>query len=229
MGRKTVISARSTTNDSDYEGLLIKRVGSQDDSSMSQGGSTVTPLNLDHLTHCKQKMVSPDKQRKIAKKRSASSSSSYTHYGRKMNFAGYASSYISIMCLYYPKACGCLTILVLLTIMALLASLIYNPTEEFGHIHHDHSNIRSKYDLSMADIDAWCLGGGNDNCQCEDPLVPLNRVEYRSWVEAFKANRKVLKRFQDPLKRTDVDVAFLGESIGTYSTVILLQPVPSEY
>jgi hypothetical protein len=207
-----MVPANNGTNNSDYEHLL-QRVGSQDD-SVSQSGSTVAQLNLDHLTHQKQKMLSPVKK---TRKGTRQRSTNYSYYGRKMSFWEFASSYVSIMCLYYPKACGCLTIVVLLAIMTLLASLIWNPTEEYGHIHHDHSNIKSKYDLSMANIDSWCLGGGNDRCRCEDPLVPLNRVEYKSWTEAFKANRKMLKRYQDPLNYPEVDVAFLGESIGTYS------------
>jgi len=204
----------SDATDSDLEGLLggIRKTGSKDDSTLG-GGSTTTSLNLDHLTHRKQKVGSPP-NRKSGRKTSTGYRTNY--HGRKMSFSEYFSSYLSIMCFYYPKSCGLLLSILLLTVMALLASLIWNPTEEFGHIHHDHSNIQSKYDLSMKEIDHWCLGGGDDQCGCEDPLVPLNRIEFRSWVEAFKANRKVLKRFQDPLDRSAVDVAFLGESVGRF-------------
>jgi len=235
MVRKTIATVSGETNDSDYEGLLhSNRMGSTKENSRStsstarpqeHGGSTIAPFNLDHLTHRKQKMVSPDhKTSSRGGGGGVRRSSKYNYYGQKMSFTEYCTSYISIMCHFYPKACGCFTVSVLVTIMILLASLIWNPTEEYGHIHHDHSNIKSKYDLSMGDIDHWCLGGGDDSCRCEDPLIPLHRVEYRSWVEAFKANRKTLKRFKDPLNSPVVDVAFLGESIGKSKWILLLEP-----
>jgi hypothetical protein len=224
MVRMTVGSVRGTTsnekrpyNNLEYEGLLSprKREGATSSTKrpagvLGGGGSTVAALDLDHLTQPKQYMVAPEISLRGSRKRS----STYNYYGRKMSFTEYCSSYISVMCHYYPKSCGCFILCILWTIMVILASMIWNPTEEYGHIHHDHSNIKSKYDLSMGDIDHWCLGGGDDRCGCEDPLIPLNRVEYRSWVEAFKANRKVLKMYQDPLQSPEVDVAFLGESIG---------------
>lgn len=228
----TVGSARTSSRTSEthhtsagdpeeYEGLLPrmklsrKKEGTttiDTSTSRRRAGSTVAALYLDHLTQPKQDMAAPDISLRGSKRPSI-----YNYYGRKMPFTEYCTSYISVMCQYYPKSCGCFILCILWTIMVLLASMIWNPTEEYGHIHHDHSNIKSKYDLSMGDIDHWCLGGGDDRCGCEDPLIPLHRVEYPSWVEAFKANRKVLKqRYQDPLQSTAVDVAFLGESIGKY-------------
>ena len=220
MVRLSVVTgARSEINDSEYKGLL-HRMGPSKEGNSTNGtkqqqqfvnGSTVAPIDLDHLTQQKQSMISPGRAGGGGGKQT---SSTYNYYGRKMAFTEYCSSYISVMCHFYPKCCGCFIISILLTMMISLANFIWNPTEVYGDIHHDHSNIKSKYDLSMGSIDHWCLGGGDDRCGCEDPLIPLNRVEYRSWGEAFKANRKVLKKFQDPMQSPTVDVAFLGESIG---------------
>lgn len=107
----------------------------------------------------------------------------------------------------------------LLAFMVTLASLVLNPTLEYGRIAHDHSNIQSIYDLNMGAIDHWCLGGGDSNCQCDSPLTPLHRAEHKSWIEAHKANRKLLKRFKDPVENANLDVAFLGESIGALATL----------
>ena len=100
--------------------------------------------------------------------------------------------------------------------MIMLASLMFNPVQEYGTIKHDHSNIKSMYDLKMGQVDHWCLGGGNDDCICDDPTAPLDRGIYKSWIEAFKSNRKMVKRFEDKIEGSNLDVAFVGESIGTY-------------
>jgi hypothetical protein len=118
-----------------------------------------------------------------------------------------------MLCYYYPVACGFFTMMTIALIMVLLGDLVLNPTEEFGVIKHDHSNIQSKYDLSMGEIDHWCLGGGDKGCRCEDPLVPVSRAERKSWVQSFKSNRRLVKQYEGVALSEDVDVAFLGESV----------------
>ena len=191
---------------------------------MGGANSATASLNLDHLTNQKLEVVTPFNNRggALSKKRRFRN-------GRHMSFTEYCCSYFSMLCYYYPRSCGCLIVSLLLTIMLLLASFILNPVSVYGVILHDHSNIRSKYDLSMGEIHHWCLGGDDKSCTCEDPLIPVSRVEYKSWVEALKANRKMLKqRFQEANNPTtgtiittaqqkdQVDVAFLGESISKF-------------
>jgi len=162
----------------------------------SPTGTETASLNLDHLTQSKVKM-SP-------RKGGASSGPS---------FLNYISAYMSMLCYFYPRLCGtCATVAVILVLL-MLANLFLNPTEEFGVIKHDHSDIRSKYDLSVGMIDHWCLQGDNDSCRCEDPLQPLSRAEWKAWISTFKMNRKMVKQFADPTLGNDLDVAFLGESV----------------
>jgi hypothetical protein len=205
-------------DDSELEDLIRPGVSSRNGSSSVRNGNGSTPrgrtasvdstevaaLNLDHLTNRKVKVSTvPKPKGKLYK----------TYYGRTVSIPEYCVSHISMLCFYYPCACGCLVAIILVIVLVLLASLMINPTREYGTMKHDHSNIQSKYDLSMGSIDHWCLGGGDKHCSCEDPLMPTSRVEHTSWIEAFKANRKIVKRFEDPIEGANLDVAFVGESI----------------
>ena len=60
-----------------------------------------------------------------------------------------------------------------------------------AHVFHDYSNINSKYDLTLGSIDHWCLFGDDNNCQCEDPLVPMGKHSSRKWTAQHKENMKV--------------------------------------
>jgi hypothetical protein len=139
--------------------------------------------------------------------------------GPKMSLMEFGSAYIAMMCFYYPICCCCLFFILLIGFTVLLSTFFFNPVElygdaVFGNIQHDHTNIASVYDLKMGDIDHWCLGGTNDNCLCEDPLQPVGRINHKSWIQAFKANKAIIT--QSMASSTPLDVAFLGESISTY-------------
>lgn len=197
-------------NNNNNNGGILRRVPSAD-SSVGANSATAT-LNLDHLTNRK---VQVSVVTAVVRPKSKFYK---TYYGRTVSCTDYCCSHLSMLCYYYPCSCGCLLVTVILAIMVLLASLmlnITNPVQQYGTMPHDHSNIQSVYDLSMGAIDHWCLGGGDTRCACEDPLTPTSRVEHASWTEAFVANRKLLKRFKDPAENAKLDVAFLGESIGT--------------
>ncbi|EEC42764.1 predicted protein [Phaeodactylum tricornutum CCAP 1055/1] len=177
--------------DSDLTDLLQNQMGGSNTTS----GTETARFNLDHLTQGKMSL-SP---------RNTSS--------KKAAFLDVASSYISMLCHYYPGLCGFFVFLGIAATLALLSNLFFNPTENLGVIKHDHSNIKSVYDVKMGQIDHWCLKGDNDSCRCEDPLNPISRADHKSWVQAFKANRRLVKEFQDPIKAATLDVAFLGESV----------------
>lgn len=162
------------------------------------GNIEMAALNLDHLTQGKLDM-------------SKGGTRPFPSI-RQIPLLDYVSSYMSMLCYYYPVMCGFFFFFAVSTIMMLLGNMVLNPTEEFGVIKHDHSNIQSKYDLSMGEIDHWCLGGGDKDCKCEDPMVPVSRAERKSWVQSFKYNRKLVKQYQDSADM-ELDVAFLGESV----------------
>lgn len=95
-------------------------------------------------------------------------------------------------------------------VMIFLIGAVLNPTETFGVIKNDYTNIQSEYDLSLGKIDHWCLKGDNDSCRCEDPLEPNSRIEYKTWNEAHKSNKNRVEAFRDSEL---LDVAFIGESL----------------
>jgi len=100
-----------------------------------------------------------------------------------------------------------------LALIAFVMAVIYNPTETFGVMKNDWTSVSSIYELDVGKIDHWCLGGGNEGCKCEDPLVPVSRVELRSWTEAYKENKQEIEKYmEDPLFMADLDVAIIGES-----------------
>jgi hypothetical protein len=90
----------------------------------------------------------------------------------------------------------------------------------------DYSAIKSAYDLSLSQVDHWCIRGDNDSCKCEDPLEPTPRAEFKAWTAAHKANVADVNMYRAiyggvPTKidiatntaRPAIDVAFLGESV----------------
>ena len=90
----------------------------------------------------------------------------------------------------------------------------------------DYSAINSAYDLSLSQVDHWCVRGDNDSCRCEDPLEPSPRSEFKSWVAAHKANVAEVNLYralygdmpsmideEGGKPRAKIDVAFLGESV----------------
>ena len=91
---------------------------------------------------------------------------------------------------------------------------IFNPTIELGNLHHDHSNIKSKLDLKVSEIDHWCLAGDDDSCTCDNPLIPSPRLDHKSWIVAYKGNRKKVDTYVQ--MNQNPDVAFVGESISKY-------------
>jgi hypothetical protein len=229
--------ARSNGNDGDddreTEGLIRTRNGARrissnnsDDSYDVRGSSNrpripssdsteIAALNLDHLTNRKVQIVSTSTTPSSASSTKKVKKFYKTYYGRTVSISEYCRSHLSMLCYYYPFTCGFMVLLLLMIVMIMLAGLMFNPVQEYGIVKHDHSNIKSMYDLKMGLVDHWCLGGGNDDCICDDPTAPIDRREYKSWIEAFKSNRKLVKRFEDKVEGSNLDVAFVGESIGT--------------
>jgi len=229
------MSKRTSKDDVDSD--LADLLHHQDGRSQPHEHGT-KPMNLDHVTQGKQEFDRSN----VSKPRSSRMQNLYRDYGYNNGHSGaygtngggkasvlttaidYLAAYISIMCYYYPNVGSCLAILAVVLILFFLANLILNPSEEFGVIHHDFTTIRSKYDASVAKIDHWCLEGGDTNCDCEDPLTPISRMEHLSWVEAVQYNRKLVQHYttQPPLdgtgksipsKTLEPDVVFLGGDI----------------
>ncbi len=124
-----------------------------------------------------------------------------------MSCCDFVISYTIQLCQYYPKCCACCTTTLLVVFGLLLSNLLYTRAPPVLD-EHAVLQIHSKYDLTINQVDHWCLKGGNENCRCEDPLQPIGRTEHASWVQAVKANQQLVKEAP-----ADVDIAIVGESV----------------
>ena len=120
-------------------------------------------------------------------------------------------AYCSYTCTYAPKCCLLLGLLALAAPAYFLVTAWTNPTEHFGEILNDYTEITSKYDLQIGKVDHWCLKGDDTSCRCEDPLQPQPRGEFRQWTKAHDANVKDIQHVVEV--GTEIDIAFLGESV----------------
>ncbi len=122
-------------------------------------------------------------------------------------------AYIIYTCDYAPKTCWTIgLVLLLISSYLLIAGVLANPTEHFGVIRHDYSNIQSQYDFQIKDIDHWCLKGDNDSCLCQDPLQPTPRNELRAWTKAHAGNVETVNTMIEK-GMTNPDIAFLGGTV----------------
>jgi hypothetical protein len=131
------------------------------------------------------------------------------------------------VCIYTcPKLCKCTILLLSLCLLGYISNTIFNPSIITGIMGADYSAIKSAYDLSLSQVDHWCIRGDNDSCKCEDPLEPTPRAEFKAWTAAHKANVADVNMYRaiyggTPTKidivtnkpRPAIDVAFLGESV----------------
>lgn len=123
-------------------------------------------------------------------------------------------AYIIYTCDYAPRTCWTIGILLLLiSSYLLIVGVLANPTEHFGVIQNDFSDIQSMYDFKMKDIDHWCLKGDNDSCpQCQDPLQPTPRNHMRIWTKTQAGNVETVNRMVDA-GMGNPDIAFLGGTV----------------
>jgi hypothetical protein len=128
------------------------------------------------------------------------------------SFFALCCAYCGYACEYAPGCCSTLAFIALIIPTYFLIVAILNPTENFGVVKNDYTDIQSQYDLSIGKIDHWCLKGDNDSCRCEDPLQPQSRGEYREWSKAHSSNNEVVQQLIIQEKATP-DIAFVGASI----------------
>jgi hypothetical protein len=120
-------------------------------------------------------------------------------------------AYCTYTCEYAPRFClalGCIGIIVPVYFLVMSA---LNPTEQFGVIKNDYTDVQSKYDLNVGKIDHWCLQGDNDSCRCEDPLQPQARAEFRKWTSAHNSNKDLVSKLVQ--ENRNPDIAFVGASV----------------
>lgn len=77
-----------------------------------------------------------------------------------------------------------------------------------AHITHDYAAVTSKYDLTLGNIDHWCLRGDDNNCRCEDPLEPMSKRSSHKWQDQHTENIKVAQAAQMNYLQNDANSAW---------------------
>mmetsp|Transcript_30351 Transcript_30351/g.44061 ORF Transcript_30351/g.44061 Transcript_30351/m.44061 type:complete len:531 (+) Transcript_30351:205-1797(+) len=175
-------------DDSDLEDLL---------SSATTSPATTTNVNidLDHLT----------RDGDLPKRR---------HYQtHNPSVSPLLFCYASCCSFAYASPCTCVCLVIGATIVVILAliNVTLNPTTAIGVVQHDYTNVQSSFQLSMGNIDHWCIKGDDDSCTCDDPLEPIHRGELKMWRRAHKHNMMQLEPYVEG--RKTIDVAIVGESM----------------
>lgn len=179
-------------NDADEDLNDLLKDGKTDNYS-----SQMQPLNLDHLSQGE--LDVPVKR--------------YNHQAPPCSILGLGFAYLSFACDYAPRFCCTLAIAGLIAPAYFLVMAVFlNPTENFGIVKHDFTSIQSQYDLSVGNIDHWCIKGDNDSCRCEDPLQPQPKAEFRPWTKAHQNNVNIIADMMDQGRSTP-DIAFFGASV----------------
>ena len=110
---------------------------------------------------------------------------------------------------YYPKiSMGIGAVLALLILKALFFRHVGETLYVPPHLVHHYGDLESYYDLKTAKIDHWCLRGGNDGCNCNDPTDAISREEHEGWLQIHNLNTV---RALAAAKRDDLDVVFYGD------------------
>jgi hypothetical protein len=130
--------------------------------------------------------------------------------------------------LYYRAVSAILLVIFFMLLMIfLLESIAYHATSKtrVPHITHDYNELSSVYDLKMAKIDHWCLGGDDDSCRCADPNQPSARGEIKGWARAHRLNKESSSSMAMTATGGWLDVVFVGdETIEAMNGRILGRP-----
>lgn len=113
----------------------------------------------------------------------------------------------------YPRLMfsGCLVVFILLIKWWSPWTSWYNAKySQRNYMTHDYSNLENDFNFKAAQIDHWCLFGGDDRCYCEDPMEGVPRTEVPGWTEAHNRNKHLVDVAIDSTGG-DLDVVFIGD------------------
>ena len=103
--------------------------------------------------------------------------------------------------------------LVAILCLCVLVKSMQRPPER-NRLHHDYTKLDMHYNWKAAQMDHWCLFGGDDACSCDDFSDPVSREETEEtshWMEAHKANVRQIQVFLE--QRGNPDVVFIGDDV----------------
>jgi hypothetical protein len=116
---------------------------------------------------------------------------------------------------HHPKATAGLAAVLLVLLMKLflfrhVGETLYVPP----HLQQHYGDLQTSYDLKSAEMDHWCLRGGNDYCECADPTDPIPRWDEEGWTAAHHYNidlANAAAASYSSSSTSSLDVVFLGD------------------
>lgn len=78
-----------------------------------------------------------------------------------------------------------------------------------NYMTRDYTALTDNFNFQTAQIDHWCLFGGDDRCNCEDPTEGQSRSEVPGWSNAHNRNKQIVQDTLD--KKGKIDVVFFGD------------------
>lgn len=88
----------------------------------------------------------------------------------------------------YPMITSCIAAI---GVAMLFFSLLLNFRKPVtrNKLYHDYSKLDLKHNVEAANIDHWCLWGGDEQCTCDDFTEPTPRTAtVKGWLDVHDAN-----------------------------------------
>ncbi|CAB9508783.1 Platelet-activating factor acetylhydrolase IB subunit gamma [Seminavis robusta] len=80
-----------------------------------------------------------------------------------------------------------------------------------NYMTHDYTALEDNFNLQTAQVDHWCLFGGDDKCYCEDPTEAQSRSEVHGWSNSHKRNKWIVTEAIGKYGAKNIDVVFFGD------------------
>jgi len=118
---------------------------------------------------------------------------------------------VAYMEYYQGITLAIVSVLIVTLVIVALEKIAYASTTKTHKpgIRSDYSSAIGLNELQMGKLDHWCLQGGDDYCQCDDPTIGIPNEKVKGWNKAHKLNKKLV---EDLGFSEDLDVVFLGDA-----------------
>jgi len=147
-----------------------------------------------------------DSATKIEKGRSKGFSKYHTRRDTQAGFLSNVCSYLWLLFLTHTRISKALSCVVFGMFAYTFLSFACRGTKKIGKVNYHMSNIQSSYDFDMGQINHWCIDGGDDNCICDDPLIPVPK-EDDNWIRSHMETIKTIKA-----RPASFRIAFVGST-----------------
>jgi len=199
----SVNSEDSGSHDDDaYDPLIPYHTSNSSKKRRNKKNDWTIPFDLQDLTSSSAR----DELITIASKRAGTTNSRSGRYIRpswRDSFQNYVPG--RNMCLFL----GCIFVVVVFGGVKVISMMNREETRDYtsGYDRNEHSSLESVAGISLAEVDNWCLLEEGRNCECINPLKPMDKSN-GWWNQAKDFNLGLVQN-----ATSDLDVVLLGDSI----------------